>query len=119
MTQRTWTLEDHLCRSCGGRILRCATGNGMTPGGNPIRRCADCGASCTTMGPDEICWCGYAPRLNSVGAYRCLPFRVLDRMPELAAAFRACGFDPERGEVGFVLERDLRTAQAEPRKGEP
>ena len=31
----TWALEDHLCRSCGGRILRSVSGAGMTPGGDP------------------------------------------------------------------------------------
>ena len=41
--KQTWAIEDHLCRSCGGRILRCVKGNGMTPGGNPLYKCADCG----------------------------------------------------------------------------
>lgn len=40
--KRTWALTDHLCRDCGGRVLRCVTGNGITPGGNPIYKCADC-----------------------------------------------------------------------------
>ena len=38
----TWTLTDHLCRHCGGRILQSASGVGPTAGGNPLYRCADC-----------------------------------------------------------------------------
>jgi hypothetical protein len=34
---------------------------------------------------------------------------VLKDRPELEQAFRACGCDPSRGEVGIMLERDLRS----------
>lgn len=87
--------------------MRCVSGNGMTPGGNPVFRCADCGRSGADMGPEALCWCGFAHRGQNLTVYRCVPFSILQERPELDAAFRACGCDPERGEVGIVLERDL------------
>lgn len=109
MSNRTWEIENHLCRSCGGRILRCVTGNGMTPGGNPIYKCADCGKSAASLGPDALCWCGFSHRNQQPHmAYRCLPFSILEEHPQLREAFLACGCDPSRGEVGIVLESDLR-----------
>jgi len=108
MTERTWILEDHLCRKCGGRILRCATGNGMTPGGNPVYRCADCGNSASGLGPQCVCWCGFSQRHNDSYPYRCMSFGVLTEFQKLLAAFRNCGCDPERGEVGIVLDSELR-----------
>ena len=104
---QTWALEDHLCRSCGGRVLRCVSGNGATPGGNPIYKCADCGAASASMGPSAICWCGFSHRSQSATAYRCVPFSILAERPGLRAAFAACGCDPGRSEVGIMLERDL------------
>lgn len=105
---RKWVLEDHLCRDCGGRVLRCVAGGGMTPGGNPIFRCADCGKSAAAMGPGAICWCGFQHRRQNLHGYRCVPYSILKERPELERAFRACGCDPERGgDVGIVLERDL------------
>lgn len=61
------------------------------------------------MGPEVLCWCGFSHRGNRDNAYTCQPFSVLKDRPELLSAFRACGCDPERGEVGIMLERDLRS----------
>lgn len=110
----TWALEDHVCRGCGGRILRCVTGNGMTPGGNPVYKCADCGKSTAAMGPEVLCWCGFTHRGQGLTGYRCLPFTVLKDRPGLIHAFRACGCEPGRTEVGIVLERDLQDEMAKP-----
>lgn len=108
--KRTWSLEDHLCRSCGGRILRVATGGGMTPGGNPIFKCADCGKGVSGMSPDVLCWCGFSHKHNhNSTAYVCQPFSVMNEHPKLRDAFLACGCDPARGgEVGVMLEKDFR-----------
>lgn len=108
MKPMTWTIADHLCRSCGGRILRSATGAGMTPGGNPVWKCADCGRATSGIGPTVLCWCGHAHRNNNAGAYRCVAFSAIKEHPALDAAFRACGSDPGRGEVGIVLAESLR-----------
>lgn len=105
----TWKLVDHLCSSCGGRILMSVAGAGMTPGGNPIYRCADCGKSAASMGPQEICWCGFSHRGQNATAYMCLPYSILNDNPLLITAFKACGCDPERGgDVGIMLEVDFR-----------
>lgn len=110
--KRTWSLTDHVCKGCGGRILRCASGAGMTPGGNPVWRCADCGASTSSMGPDSLCWCGFSHRSQRATAYVCAPFSILKDRPELLIAFQACGCSPGRGEVGVMLERDFRAPAA-------
>ena len=103
-----WVLEDHLCKACGGRILRSHSGTGMTPGGNPIYKCADCGTNRADMGPQKLCWCGFTHKLQSATAYRCVSYALLKDYPDLIAAFRSCGCDPERGgEVGIVIEKDL------------
>ena len=107
--QETWALEDHLCKGCGGRILRRVGGPSiMTAGGNPVYKCADCDASASAMGPDALCWCGFGHRRNNAGAYTCKPFSILASNPELESAFKACGCDPKRGEVGIVLTADLK-----------
>lgn len=113
--ERTWAIEDHLCKGCGGRILRCVKGNGITGGGNPIFKCADCGTSTSAMGPEALCWCGFHHRLNhNATAYACVPFSILIDKPgaaqKLTNAFRSCGCEPGRGEVGIMLERDYRDA---------
>lgn len=106
--RQTWALTDHLCMACGGRILQCVTGNGITGGGNPIWRCADCGKACADIGPQCLCWCGFSHRgQHHLTAYLCMPFSILEERPELLNAFLACGCDPKRGEVGIILLRDL------------
>lgn len=107
--EKVWSLQDHLCRDCGGRILRCEKGAGPSPGGNPLWKCADCGRATTSMQASALCWCGFSMRQNlGDTAYVCQPFSILEQHPALEEAFRACGCDPKRGEVGIMLERDFR-----------
>lgn len=111
----TWSLEPHVCRGCGGRIVRRATGpSAVTPGGNPIYACADCGIRGSGFGPSFICWCGMAMRGGNAGAYRCVALRGAD--PHVVQAARNCGCDPERTEIGIALESDLQRDK-EPRRG--
>lgn len=98
-TQR-YSIEDHLCRECGGRILR-SLSSGITGGGNPVFRCADCGKSASGLGPGCLCWCGFAHRHQESGYYMCLPFKGNERFTE---NFRACGCEPGfKSEVGNSL----------------
>lgn len=90
----------------------------MTPGGNPIYKCADCGKASADMGPQCICWCGFSHRHQNLSAYRCLPFSAIKEHPKLLNAFRACGCEPDRGEVGIVLERDYDAALRASEKAE-
>lgn len=80
----------------------------MTPGGNPVYKCADCGIFTSSLGPDSLCWCGYSHKHNhSSTAYRCISYSILGKHPKLLDAFKACGCDPKRGgEVGIMLEKD-------------
>lgn len=113
--ERSWAIEDHLCRVCGGRILRCVKGNGMSPGGNPAYKCADCGIETTSLGPQELCWCGMKHRNQNESAYICISFEKIKEYPEYLNAFRNCGCDPVRGEVGIMLRNDFNRIQIEAR----
>lgn len=104
----TWKLTDHICRNCsGGRVLRSVTGAGMTPGGNSIYRCADCGAS--GYATDEICWCGFRMKNQRDNGFICMSFSILKTEPELLNEFRACGCEPDRAEVGIIRRHAGRT----------
>ena len=103
---RRYVIEDHLCRKCGGRILRCVSGSGPTGGGNPVYRCADCGASASGLSPGCLCWCGFAHRHQDSGSYMCLPFAGNEEFTE---SFRSCGCEPGlKSEVGIVVVDSLR-----------
>lgn len=113
--RQTWIIEDHLCRHCGGRILRCVTGNGITAGGNPIYKCADCGKSRASMGPLDLCWCGFSHRQNHGStAYVCVAFSILKERPWLKHEFAMCGCDSTRGEVGIMLRESLSKPNPKP-----
>lgn len=114
---RTWWLENHLCRNCGGRILRCVSGNGVTPGGNPVYKCADCGAEGAQMSPRGLCWCGFEHKGQKMRPYLCVPFSILtsgkyttETTKKLLSAFRACGCEPGRTEVGIMLRKGFEEA---------
>lgn len=96
----TFTIEDHLCRICNGRILCQAAGGRPSGGGNPLYRCADCGASTCSTGPMALCWCGYTNKGQSGNPFRCKPFSGNEH---LRNAFFLCGHNPDgNAEVGFV-----------------
>jgi hypothetical protein len=48
----TWSMVDHACRACAGRVLASADGARV--------RCAECSAE-AAGGPETICWCGALP----------------------------------------------------------
>jgi hypothetical protein len=52
-------------------------------------------------------------------AYVCQPFSVLKEVPELLEAFRSCGCEPGRGEVGIMLESSYRSILLEKRNKTP
>lgn len=110
---RTWILTDHICRKCSGRILKCVTGNGVTPGGNPIYQCSDCGTAMASMGTQNLCWCGFTLKGQKLSAYICVSFEILSQYPdkrqELLNAFRACGCDEGKQSVGIMLRKDFNS----------
>lgn len=114
MSRRTWTLEDHLCRNCSGRMLKGASGFGPTGGGNPVFKCADCGVGGAEMGPTRFCWCGFhfKGQEHMEGTYMCLPFSILNQHPSLREAFMSCGSDPDskKALIGIVTTKQYREA---------
>lgn len=82
----------------------------LTPGGNSIKRCADCGSSSADFMRQD-CWCAMAMRGSEPGAYQCVPLRNVE--PWVITAARRCGCDPEKSEVGIALTEDLVKLKAE------
>lgn len=98
--RETFTIEDHLCRECGGRILQIASGGTPSGGGNPYFRCADCGKGTCATGPSALCWCGFQFRGQTDRAYRCLPFEGNEHLRE---EFAKCGCSMDgKAEVGVI-----------------
>ncbi len=100
-----WVLESHLCRACGGRVLRAVANVGPTGGGNPLFRCADCGRGGAAMGADALCWCGFHFKGSAETPYRCA---LKSEHPEWESEFRASGTWDAHGEVGMVSEAGIR-----------
>lgn len=112
--KQTWIIEDHICRHCGGRILRCVSGSGFTGGGNPIYKCADCGISASSMSPEPLCWCGFSFRNQNLKEYICMPFSVLKEKPYLLNAFLSCGCEPNsKSEIGVTTKDSYRKDEEE------
>lgn len=107
-----WEIEDHICRKCGGRILRCVSPV-ITGGGNPLFRCADCGASAAGFTPEVLCWCGFKQKGQTKSAYVCVHRKEGEASENLRMALAKCGFDIKRGvEVGIGLCEDVEKARA-------
>ena len=108
-----WVVEDHVCRKCGGRILRCVS-NVITGGGNPLWRCADCGEQTSGMTPACLCWCGYKQRCQTISGYTCVHRREGEMNENMRIAMSKCGFDIRKGgEVGIALEVDVERIRNE------
>jgi hypothetical protein len=112
-----WAMEDHVCRTCGGRVLRLVSPTGMSPGGNPWFQCADCGKGTWGMGPDGVCWCGFGHRGGMEGSYACASWAEAEKDPVIAQAMRACGCDPQRGQVGVMLLEHARRLRRQAESG--
>ena len=109
--EKTWQLEDHLCKKCGGRILKSASESGANSKGETLFRCANCGKAEYGFSPSVICWCGMDHTHQGASKYKCAPYSVLENRPDLLESFKACGYDPENGaEVGVLLTKDLSAA---------
>lgn len=109
--ERTWKIVDHLCRICNGRILKCVSGAGPTPGGNPVFKCSLCGKETSGMDSSNICWCGSSFKNSIDTPYICVSFSMIEKYPKLLDAFLSHGQNPKRessGEVGILLEDQLR-----------
>ena len=112
-----WVPVDHVCRNCGARVMR-KEPRGLSVG--EVYKCHTCGQTGFTV--EKICWCGQQFRNSRPSSrnYICLPTNIREKYPEVRelfeSAFRACGVDPDRVEVGIILFRDynliMREAEA-------
>lgn len=97
--KQTWSIENHICHICKGRILRCVTGAGMQPGGN-LFRCSCCGKESYSC--ERLCYCGFRHPDNNRRTLICQPFSLVKKYPELEREFKMLDFDIDKGEIGFV-----------------
>ncbi len=109
----TWELLDHLCRHCGGRVVKQVTGGPhITAGGNPIYMCSLCGQGKASMGPDVVCWCGMTMRGGEPHIYACAATKDAETDPVLAEALANCGISPYQNkyrlQVGVLNSADYR-----------
>ena len=115
-TRQTWVFEPHRCMDCSGRIMRCVTGNGMSPGGNPMYKCADCG-KCRWALVCDICWCRLEFKNQVDCGYQCVEFKKIEDYPGLLNAFRSCGCEPpppwgtnaRAGDIGILTKESYRS----------
>lgn len=107
-----YSLTDHACRFCAGRILM-QENAGPTGGGNPIFECADCGRRACDMTPDPICWCGFTQRRQEqTGNWFCMRLDEAIAKPWVADAFAHCGVDGKSDlQVGLMNREILRTCE--------
>lgn len=66
-----FSLEDHVCRHCFGRLVSSADA-----GGTRRYLCSNCGASATGPGPDVLCACGVRLKSSALGGrpvLACMP----------------------------------------------
>lgn len=104
MSKETFSVTNHLCRNCGGRVLR-LLGSYASGGGNPVFRCADCGKGGSGMSEECICWCGFTYRGQTDKAYICLPFKGNEHLRNEFAK-TGCRMDSGKAEVGIILRKD-------------
>ncbi len=106
--QPTYSLTDHACRICSGRILMQETLTGVTPGGNPVFRCADCGKESCGMTPEGICWCGFTQRRQAQsGDWLCMRTDKAVDQPWVRDAFAHCGVDVNSDVEIAVINREM------------
>jgi hypothetical protein len=107
--QLVYTMTDHACMKCGGRVLASNSSTGI--GGYVSYICSCCEASGSGMLP-PICYYHLKWRGGEVPLYRCVHRRELSESPWMKDACAHSGYDIESGQViGMVsieAERDSR-----------
>lgn len=61
-----WTLTDHICRACFGRVLRQPQGEGVRR-----YRCSNCGLEATGRDESALCACGLRLKGGRDAGIRC------------------------------------------------
>lgn len=90
-TELSWTITNHICRVCMGRVLKRAT-----IGGPAVYRCACCGVE-GTGSHSSICTCGMTWRKGKAAinaGVRCV--ENPERSPECMSEIVAVSVEPPR-----------------------
>ena len=83
----TWTLTDHVCRVCFGRLLSRVDSDGVQQ-----VRCANCGAAVTGK-VSGLCCCGITMSKGRRAGFRCqrVPVQTPEKPMELEVVFEGAG----------------------------
>lgn len=65
-----WTLTDHVCRVCFGRILR-TSADENAPAGVHRYRCSNCGVEASARQVSSVCSCGLRLKSGKDAGIRC------------------------------------------------
>ena len=63
-----WTLTDHVCRQCFGRLLK-----GTDADGKPLVRCSHCGTEQQSARVETLCCCGAKLPNGRLAGLKCAP----------------------------------------------
>ena len=64
MSKQTWTITNHICRFCFGRILQSENGDSI--------RCSDCGQTLTNSKVRSLCSCGTKLKNGKNAGFQCV-----------------------------------------------
>ena len=108
--QISYSLTNHACSNCGGRILSYAGGAGIS--GYTQYICSCCEATDSAMTHPNICYCGLKWRGSQQTPYRCVHKNEIADSPWLRDACAHSGWDVNSqqiiGMVSLEAERDSR-----------
>lgn len=69
MTRDGWTITDHVCRECFGRVLEHSTGDPVVM----AYRCSNCGCEREAARIEAFCCCGLHLKTGRDAGIRCTP----------------------------------------------
>ncbi|WP_373541147.1 hypothetical protein [Chamaesiphon sp.] len=106
----SYSLTNHACSHCGGRILARSGGAGISGYINYL--CSCCEASGSGMINPPICYCNMKWRGSDVSNYRCVHKEELITSPWLKDACAHSGYDFDSQQmVGMVCLEAEKTAR--------
>lgn len=111
MKRLSYSITDHACQKCGGRILvRAITGAGIS--GYSSYMCSCCELTESGLVDPPFCYCNLKWRGSEVSYYRCVNIRKeLSNAPWLKDACAHSGYDVESGQaIGLVSRAAEKTA---------
>jgi hypothetical protein len=106
----SYSLTNHACSHCGGRLLSYAGGAGVSGRINYL--CSCCEASDSSMTSPNICYCGLSWRGSQQTPYRCVHKDEIGESPWLKDACGHSRWDVDSqqiiGMVSLEAERNAK-----------